>query len=265
MASWLRGSGIEIGALHNPLSVPAEATVRYVDRLPQDKLREHYPELAGAALAPVTIIGDAEDLSALPDRSVDFVIANHLLEHLEDPISGLREMHRVIRPSGILYLALPDPRVTFDRLRPLTTVEHLLAEFRRGVQGTRRTHYEEWVDLVESQLQDWDHALSGEVLSRDERVRKLMDMRYSIHFHVWQPETFKKFLRTACDVCRIQYEIVAFEPCTFGEDDEFIYVLRRLHRRRMMRVVRRVRTHPMTAKTITFARRARHPLKHNGG
>jgi ubiquinone/menaquinone biosynthesis C-methylase UbiE len=60
--------------------------------------------------APVSVIGDAHDLSAFADARVDFVIANHLLEHLEDPVRGLVEMCRVLRPRGVLYVALPHPR-----------------------------------------------------------------------------------------------------------------------------------------------------------
>ena len=40
------------------------------------------------ALVPADIIGRAEDLS-MPDDSVDFVIANHVLEHMQYPIRAL--------------------------------------------------------------------------------------------------------------------------------------------------------------------------------
>lgn len=227
MVSWLSGNGIEIGALHNPLALPERASVRYVDRMREDELRRHYPELAGFDLAPVSILGDAQDLTALGDGSVDFVVANHLLEHLEDPIRGLTEMHRVLRHGGILYVALPDPRATFDRQRPLTTVEHLLDEHRGGTAATRRGHFEEWVDLVEPLLTDWQHVLTAHDLDRDGQVRMLMDIDYSIHFHVWRPETFLEFLAVARREHGLDFELLAFEPCIAGEDDEFILVFRK--------------------------------------
>src|SRR5437879_3953243 len=146
LARWLAGEGIEIGALHRPLDVPPGASVRYVDRLPEKELRRHYPELEGRWLAPVSVLGSAEDLSAIPDESVDFVVANHLLEHLEYPIRGLAEFHRVLKPGGALYMALPDQRRTFDRERRLTPVEHVLEEQRRGsAEQNRRAHYMDWV------------------------------------------------------------------------------------------------------------------------
>lgn len=47
---------------------------------------------------------DATDLP-FPDASFDTVVANHMLYHLDDPIAGLREFARVLRPGGRLAIA----------------------------------------------------------------------------------------------------------------------------------------------------------------
>ena len=112
---WLRGRGIEIGALHNPMPLPDGVEVTYVDRLPVDDLRRQHPGLAEAALVPVDLVCEAEELSSIPDESQDFVVANQLLEYLDDPLRGLSEMARVLKTGGILHLALSDPRA---RLAP---------------------------------------------------------------------------------------------------------------------------------------------------
>lgn len=52
LTAWLRGDGIETGALNAPLGVHWKAHVRYVDRLPVDEQRRQYPELANEALPP---------------------------------------------------------------------------------------------------------------------------------------------------------------------------------------------------------------------
>jgi SAM-dependent methyltransferase len=217
MARWLSGSGIEIGALHNPLSVPSGVEVRYVDRLAEGQLRQHYPELSSEKFVPISLIGDAQDLSCLSGDTVDFVIANHLLEHLDNPIQGLREMVRVLRPGGVLYLALPDPRVTFDFERELTKVEHVLDEYRYGPESTRRAHFTEWVEKVEP------HTHFGPADDVEARVQELMDGDYSIHYHVWRPDTFSDFLAAARAATGIELDLVGFAPC--DNDNEFIFVL----------------------------------------
>jgi SAM-dependent methyltransferase len=216
MARWLSGSGIEIGALHNPLSVPPGVEVRYVDRFPESQLREHYPELDGENIVPISLIGDAQDLSCLSEETVDFVIANHLFEHLDNPIQGLREMIRVLRPGGVLYLALPDPRVTFDFERDLTNVQHVLDEYRRGTDPTREAHFTEWVEKVEP------HTHFGRAADVEARTQKLMNENYSIHYHVWRPDTFLDFLTAARAATGIELDLVGFAPC--DNDNEFIFV-----------------------------------------
>jgi SAM-dependent methyltransferase len=211
LAAWLQGDGIEIGALHNPLPLPEGARVRYVDHLPEAALRKHYPELEGQPFAPVSIIGSAQDLSMVSDASVDFVVANHLLEHLEDPIAGLQEFQRVLKPGGVLYLALPDKRRTFDRDRELTPVEHLLDEHRRGAEPNRLQHYLDWALRVDKK--DEAHAAA------------LLEKGYSIHFHVWRADTFLEFLVLARRDFDLDFEIVEFAGLEAPEDDEFILVL----------------------------------------
>ncbi len=41
------------------------------------------------------------------DASLGLVVAQEVLEHLADPAACLREIHRVLRPGGLLYLQTP--------------------------------------------------------------------------------------------------------------------------------------------------------------
>lgn len=213
LAAWLSGNGIEIGALYRPVEVPANAYVKYVDRMPVPELRHHYPELADLPLVPVDIIGSAEDLSVLPDDSVDFVIANHLLEHLQYPIRALRSFMRVLRPGGIVYMALPDARAGIDHDRKLTTIEHLLDEHRNGAEQNRESHYRDWCANAEK---------------RDDVetfVKKEMEMDYSIHFHVWRADTFLDFLSAVRREVNLEFEVLSFSAPEYPGDDEFIVIL----------------------------------------
>jgi predicted SAM-dependent methyltransferase len=48
--------------------------------------RKLYPELKSRKFIEPDIIDDGEKLSRIEDASQDFIIANHFLEHCEDPI-----------------------------------------------------------------------------------------------------------------------------------------------------------------------------------
>ena len=183
--AYIRGTGIEIGALHNPLRVPASANVRYVDRMPVSELREHYPELAAEKLVDVDVVDDGERLATLASETQDFVIANHFLEHCQNPLLALENMLRVLKHGGVLYLAVPDKRFTFDADRPVTPLEHLRRDYEEGPEWSRRQHFEEWVQLV-NRVSDPERA--------SEETERLVEQNYSIHFHVWTPLRFVELL-----------------------------------------------------------------------
>jgi SAM-dependent methyltransferase len=58
------------------------------------------------------------DAARLPfaDRTFDAVISNHSLEHFDDLAGSLAEMGRVLKPTGALYVAVPDASTFCDRL-----------------------------------------------------------------------------------------------------------------------------------------------------
>jgi SAM-dependent methyltransferase len=46
-------------------------------------------------------------LSDIDDHSVDLVIMNSVLEHLDDPVSTLIELRRVLSVTGVLFINVP--------------------------------------------------------------------------------------------------------------------------------------------------------------
>ena len=190
---YLRGDGIEIGAFYRPQRVPKAARVRHVDYTTTEELIASIPSVTWAQ--PVDVIDDGEKLEKFADESLDFVIANHMLEHVQDPIATLETFVRVVRPGGIVFLTLPDPRYSFDNARERTSVEHLLRDHREGPEVSRRQHYEEWSRYIDGGKSPDDYAAE--------------DARH--HFHVWELQTFVGFL-LAIDLPITIEAAIATEP-----------------------------------------------------
>ena len=211
-ATYLMGDGIEIGALHNPLKVSEKARVRYLDRMPVDDLRRQYPELAKENLVDVDIVDDGEHLTTVADESQDFVIANHFVEHSQNPLLAIANMFRVLKVDGVLYIALPDKRYSFDVGRPVTSLDHLKRDFEEGPEWSRKGHFEEWAWLV-SKLENPEE--------REKLVNKLMAMDYSIHFHVWSQKEMIELVQYLQTIHPFEIELM------LNSGKEHIFILRK--------------------------------------
>jgi len=126
-------------------------------------------------------------LSLIADGTLDFIIANHFIEHCENPIRTLQTFFAKLQPGGVIYMAVPDKRFTFDVQRPSTTFEHLQVDHQDNGVAARHQHYVEYTRYSYFR----DKAPQQEV---DQLANRWMGESYSIHFHVWTYDEFSQFL-----------------------------------------------------------------------
>ena len=211
---YLRGSGIEIGALDSPVRVPDGASVRYVDRVTVSRLREYYPELGDAHFVEPDVIDDGELLTTFADASLDFIVANHMLEHCENPIGTVRTHLARLRPGAVLFYSVPDKRYSFDIGRDITTYEHLLRDDQDQGASSRSRHYNEWATFAAG-------ITDPEAAERNARENERNS--YSIHFHVWDQRALLQFLQDLTAKSALAFTIEHFEH----NETEVIAVLRK--------------------------------------
>lgn len=137
LAHHLSGEGVEFGALDGPLQVPQGVKVRYADHMSNEQLKAKYPDLNAI---PVDIVLSDSTLDEIGDGSQDFIIANHVIEHLPNPIGALRTWERKLKDNGVLYLSFPIGEYCPDKGRPDTSLKHLLEDDRRGTSNACDEH-----------------------------------------------------------------------------------------------------------------------------
>lgn len=142
-------------------------------------------------------VAEATDLAKIPDKTYDFLIASHVLEHVANPLKALEEWKRVLSPGGILLTILPDKRGTFDRRRPFTSIEHIEADYRRNISEDDLTHMAEVLTLHDLGLDP------GAGRPEDFRARCLDNPSIrGMHHHVFSPEVL------ICMFARIQMRLL---------------------------------------------------------
>jgi SAM-dependent methyltransferase len=194
--AYLAGEGLEIGGLNWPLDAPPWAVVRQVDRMSTEDLKREYPEVADQPLLNVDVVDNGETLETIPDGSQDFIIANHFLEHTQDPIGTIGIHLGKLKPGGVLFYAVPDKRYTFDFRRTITPLAHMVRDHEEGPEGSRREHFDEWTSLVGGTEEDraTDDAYRKFMQWADTEARRLEDEDFSIHMHVWDQASFLALL-----------------------------------------------------------------------
>lgn len=85
------GEGVDIGGFPDPLSV----------------YQEFFPLMTTCRIWDLND-GDAQFMNGVEDETFDFVVSSHCLEHLNDPILGIGNWFRIIKPGGHLVVTIPE-------------------------------------------------------------------------------------------------------------------------------------------------------------
>jgi len=103
MRRYFVGQGVDIGGKPDPLSL----------------YHELFP-LMGNVKVWDWEDGDAQFMASVPDNSFDFVNSSHCLEHLQNPLEGLRNWLRILKPGGYLIALVPDEDLYEQGIWPST-------------------------------------------------------------------------------------------------------------------------------------------------
>lgn len=55
----------------------------------------------------VTYVADLQDMAVVPSAAYDTALCVEVLEHVPDPFRAAREIHRILKPGGVLVMSVP--------------------------------------------------------------------------------------------------------------------------------------------------------------
>jgi SAM-dependent methyltransferase len=205
------GQGLEIGPSYNPVVPKANGfKIDIIDHATTADLREKYRNEPGVdvnSIEEIDYIWDGRPLSEVIGKNAcyDYIVASHVIEHTPDMLGFMKECQTLLKPTGVLVLAVPDKRRCFDVFRPLSTTGGVLqAHFEKRTRHIPAVAFDHvayfatllghggWITGTSGELQ-LEHSLSfaREIFDRS----TTSDSYYDFHAWTFCPSSFRLIVK----------------------------------------------------------------------
>lgn len=202
------GCILEIGPSHQPVfAKSAGYNVEILDHASAEDLRLKYVglDLNLDEIEQVDYISDGRPLhEVIPHRSrYDLIFSSHVIEHTTDFLGYLKSCELLLKTGGVIGLAVPDKRYTFDILQQVSTTGQVLqAHHLRQVRHSPSAVYDFMANFAHlDNMPSWSSGDSGSVTLMNESVtpaKALFDdatlpgSRYhDVHGWIFTPSSFR--------------------------------------------------------------------------
>lgn len=230
---------VEVGPSFNPLAPKRDGWNTFViDHASREELLVKYADQDTAKIEVVDYVWRGGSLAdAVPQNqhgTFDAFIASHVIEHTTDVITFLRAAQTLIKPDGVVILAVPDKRKCFDFYRhPSATADAIAAFHERRDRHTVRTHLDYGLNMAHKPngVGAWfgaDTLPTAPVHTMDSepRWRESATLPYYVDAHAWVfvPASFHLML---VELSAAGYLDLRVEGIEEAEATEFYAWLRR--------------------------------------
>jgi SAM-dependent methyltransferase len=223
-------STLEIGALNSPTIRPGECQTQFLDWFHTDELRARHldnPRVDVSDLVPVDHVIKSRDFADHIEDPVDLLIANHVVEHVPDPIYWFEQAGRCVKPDGRLFLCVPDRQYTFDYFRRESDAVEMIGAYQekreRPTAADIARHLYYLTDITHTEIWETGPPLRfkprmdfAEALSR---ARSLAEVYTDVHVWVFTSVTFRQTIHALRESGHLEWEIEAFEDVKPGQNE----------------------------------------------
>ncbi|NML30845.1 methyltransferase domain-containing protein [Paraburkholderia antibiotica] len=234
--------GIEIGPLCWPLVRRSDGgEIIYVDHTDTPHLREKYrndPNLNVNEIVNVDAVWGRNTLhQAVKGRYVDYVVASHVVEHVPDLVTWLKELASVLKPTGEVRLVVPDRRYTFDYFRRESRLPEVLASYIARARipqpysildcclaAVEVSAVDAWQNRVNPSWAKRHHTWEAALGLAEDAFRN--GTYHDIHCWVFTPRSFARLIADLCRMGLLDFACEDFSD-TLVNDLEFSVVMRR--------------------------------------
>ena len=238
-----KGKGLELGPLHSPILSKGEAKVFYVDHMSTEGLRQKYkghPFPLEDIVRVDYVLGNNSLKQTLKGKKFSYVVASHVIEHIPDTVSWLKDIASVLTDDGILFLVIPDKRFTFDILRNVSRPADVIGAYLDKHTRASSTAMYDFVSEVRDGIEPpyvWNHPHDDYSKNGHNTLKKTYDKclenlkpetYVDSHCVVFTPHSFCVVMERLIQHGLLDYEIVYFQE-TQENELEFYVGMRKSH------------------------------------
>jgi SAM-dependent methyltransferase len=234
-------SGLEFGALNNPIIGREYGDIRFVDRAPTEELRAHPHEATVDREAIVSVDYVWPGSGSLAEvvgsgELFDYAIASHVIEHVPNLLGWLHGISEVLKPGGVLNLAIPDKRYTFDVARALSTIGELVEAYLLGyVRPSIRQMFDHcsgaramgpgecWIKEIDTkQLPPYSGDIALPLAYHQAQEIAAAGRYFDSHCWVFTPLSFLELIEQAGRLGLLPFVLTGFHPTEAGDFEFFV-------------------------------------------
>jgi len=173
----LSGLGLEIAPLHRPVLPKSKnhnvETLDCMDRVGLINKYKNHSNVDKNIIEEVDYIwrGGSYVDAIKKTNCYDFIIASHVIEHAVCLINFLNDCMKLLKPGGVLSLAIPDKRYTFDYFRSPSTIGDVLSVFYSN--NKMRHSLSKMIECMKNTIMTSNilNTLKGEVIAKSPSAR----------------------------------------------------------------------------------------------
>jgi len=216
LANQLNGRGVEFGAASRPFPCPLQCQVEYADYFDHAAPSSPYYNNNSYTDEKVkaTYITGIEDMKGIEESSLDFIIACHVIEHVRNPLLAIETAWNKLKPKGKLVLLVPHRDLTFDAGRDLTTLDHLILDYKRPLKERDFLHFVEFYEKAFVSSNPFEKAVSA-----------FNSINSDIHYHTWNEESFLTMIQYFSNHIKKWSGIVYYPHLKQQGANEFYFLL----------------------------------------
>lgn len=143
------------------------------------------------------------------NESFSFILSEHVLEHIYDPITTLEEWNRVLQKKGKVFIFLPHKDRMFDKERKITEFTHLRKRLTENTEVIKQQILEEWMsEVINKGLADHYKNIKPQNMLEDG----------TIHYNVWKPPQVQELL------CQTGFNVIDIQDMVPDRKDSFLVI-----------------------------------------